>query len=387
MEQTSPSYAEIVGFIRGLYPGDDPVPLHAPRFLGNEKRYLEECIDTTYVSYVGKFVSAFEDHVKKLTGSRNAVAIVNGTSALHMALVAAGVLPGDEVVTQSLTFAGTAAGIRHAGAEPAFVDVDLDTMGMSPESLKRFLADAGERRPDGLFDKSNGRKIVAVVPMHTFGHPVRIAAIRDICDEFGLQVIEDAAESIGSSYRGIQTGVFGRAAIFSFNGNKTVTAGGGGMVVSDDDDLAERVRHTSTTAKLKHRWEFEHDEAGYNLRLTNVNAAIGCAQMECLDRFLASKRETAARYAAFFRDAPIRFVTEPVDCESNYWLNCIVFPNREARDGFLEYSNSNGVQTRPIWRLMTTLKPYAGCRRTELTNSEWLVDRVVNLPSSVRLWK
>lgn len=380
-------FADIVAFIKEIYPNENPVPLHAPRFLGEEKKNLAECIDTTYVSYVGRFVTKFEDQVKELTGARNAVAIVNGTAALHMAFVAAGVKPGDEVVTQSLTFAGTAAGIRHAGAEPAFVDVDLDTMGMSPDSLFRFLSVECDRRAEGLYDRANGRKIAAVVPMHSFGHPVRIVRIREICDEFGIQLIEDAAESIGSSYRGAQTGTFGRAAILSFNGNKTVTAGGGGMVVTDDDALAERVRHLSTTAKLKHPWEFVHDEAGYNLRLTNVNAAIGSAQMDCLDLFLANKRKTASSYAAFFEGSGYQFFLEPPDCVSNYWLNCLVMKDRTEREAFLEHSNTSGVQTRPIWRVMNTLKPYEQCHRTALPNAEWLVDRVVNLPSSVRPWR
>jgi perosamine synthetase len=371
-------FIETVEFIRGLYSAYDPVPLHAPVFAGNEKRYLEECIDSTYVSYVGRYVTDIEEHVKKLTGAKNAVAIVNGTAALQMTFMAAGVEAGDEIVTQALTFAGTAAGIRHAGAEPVFVDVDRETMGMSPESLESFLARECALGATGLRDKATGKRIAAVVPMHTFGHPVRIEAIQGVCEKYGIQLIEDAAESIGSKYRGRQTGTFGRAAILSFNGNR--------MVVTDDDALAERVRHLSTTAKVKHRWEFFHDEAGYNLRMPNVNAAIGCAQMEYLDRAIRDKRETASLYGDFFKGKPASFFREPSESESNYWLNCIVFPDRAEREAFLEYTNDNGVQTRPIWILMNELPPYKNCRRTGLENAEWLVDRVVNIPSGVRPW-
>jgi len=378
-------HAETIAFIKSLYPNETPVPLHAPRFLGREKQYLAECIDTTYVSYVGRFVTDFEEHIKRVTGVKNAVAMVNGTAALQMMLVAAGVAPGQEVITQALTFAATAAGIKHAGAEPAFVDVDLDTMGMSPDSLKKYLSTFGEKRHDGVYNKSNGRKIGAVMPMHTFGHPVRIAEILAICSEFGIQLLEDAAESLGS-YRGaVHTGTFGRAAILSFNGNKPVTTGGGGMLISNDDALAERARHISTTAKKKHRWEFVHDEVGYNLRMPNVNAAIGCAQMEYLDDILANKRETAARYRDFFKAQEIHFFSEPTGTSANYWLNVIILENRAEREAFLQYSNDNGVQTRPVWTLMTKLEPYSDCARIAVPNSEWLEDRVVNIPSSVRL--
>ncbi|MBV5327881.1 MAG: LegC family aminotransferase [Chlorobium sp.] len=375
----------VLEFIRSLYPNETPVPLHAPRFLGNEKKYLAECVDTTYVSYVGKFVTDFEEHIKRVTGARHAIAMVNGTAALHMVLVAAGVQPDDLVITQALTFAATAAGIKHAGAEPAFVDVDRDTLGMSPDSLLSFLFEHAERKANVLIDKATGRRIAAVVPMHTFGHPARIDRITTICGEYGVQLIEDAAESLGSMYKGTHTGLFGRGAILSFNGNKPVTTGGGGMVITNDDALAERARYISTTAKRKNRWEFFHDEVGYNLRLPNVNAAIGCAQMEYFDRIIDNKRETAAKYKRFFDSEGMSFFTEPDGARSNYWLNVIVLENRAEREAFLEYSNDNGVQTRPIWTLMNKLPPYAGCLRTVLPNAEWLEDRVVNIPSSVRV--
>ena len=377
-------FDEILDYIRSLYPGENPVPLHAPRFLGNEKKYLAECIDTTYVSYVGRFVTQFEESVQKLTGARHAVAMVNGTAALQMALVSCGIRPGDEVITQALTFAATSAGIKHAGAEPAFVDVEKSTMGMSPDSLKAYLSDHAEKRREGCFNRTSGRRISAVVPMHTFGHPVRIEEIQDICSEYGLTLVEDAAESLGSTARGRSTGTFGRAAILSFNGNKPVTTGGGGMVLTDDDEVAETARHISTTAKRKHRWEFFHDAVGYNLRMPNVNAAVGCAQMEYFNTVLENKRETAAMYKEFFGTIGVPFFTEPAGTQSNYWLNVILFSGRSEREAFLEYSNDNGVQTRPVWTLMTKLPPYSKSPRMEVPNAEWLEDRVVNIPSSVR---
>jgi len=376
---------EILQFISNLYSSDNPVPLHAPRFLGNEKKYLNECIDSTFVSYVGQFVTDFENHICQVTGAKHAVAMVNGTAALHMSLLAAGVKPGDEVITQALTFAATAAGIKHAGAEPSFVDVDKDTLGMSPESLKAYLETYAIRKVDGIYNKANVRKISAVLPMHTFGHPVRLNEILSICGEYGIQVIEDSAESLGSLYDGRHTGVFGTVGILSFNGNKPVTTGGGGMVITNDDRIAERVRYISTTAKRIHRWEFFHDEVGYNLRLPNVNAAIGCAQMEYFDKTIANKRETAMQYKAFFDSIGIPFVTEPKLCRSNYWLNAIVLKDRGEREEFLQYTNDNGVQTRPIWTIMSKLPPYERCSRVAVPNSEWLEDRVVNIPSGVRL--
>lgn len=382
-------YEQIVLFIKSLYVNDSPVPLHAPRFQGNEKKYLAECIDTTYVSYVGRFVTDFEEHVKRLTGASHAVALVNGTSAIQMMLLGIGVKPGEEVITQALTFVATVAGIKHVGAEPVFVDVDLNTMGMSPESLAEYLKINAQAKSDGVYNKSTGRRISAVMPMHTFGHPVRIDEITKICSDYGIQVVEDAAESLGSYYKGKHTGIFGRAAVLSFNGNKPVTTGGGGMLITNDALLAERVRYISTTAKRKHRWEFYHEEVGYNLRMPNVNAAIGCAQMERLTDTLTNKRETATIYQDFFFDTykkgEVIFFIEPKYCTSNYWLNSIIMSNKNEREMFLEYSNDHEVQTRPIWTLMSKLPPYKNCSRTLLPNSEWLEDRIVNIPSSVRL--
>ena len=378
-------FNDIVNYIKSLYPGENPVPLHAPRFLGNEKKYLAECVDTTFVSYVGKFVTDFEDHIKHLTGSKYAAAIVNGTAALHMTLLAAGVKPGDEVITQALTFAATAAGICHAQAEPVFIDVDAETLGMSPDALSRFLEAYAESKEGAVFNKKTGKRIAAVVPMHTFGHPVRIDAIAEICRKYGITLIEDAAESLGSYYKNKHTGTFGAAAILSFNGNKPVTTGGGGMVISDDAVLIEKVRHISTTAKRKHPWEFFHDEVGYNLRMPNVNAALGCAQMEYFDKILANKRATADMYKDFFRSAGIDFFNEPENSRSNYWLNVILLKDRQERDSFLEFSNANGVQTRPVWKLLPTLPPYEKFQCAHIPVAKMLEDRIVNIPSSYRI--
>jgi aminotransferase in exopolysaccharide biosynthesis len=375
---------ETIEFIKTLYPGEYPVPLHAPRFLGKEKENLAECIDSTYVSYVGRFVTEFEEKIKLRTGAAHAVAIVNGTAALHMTLLAMGLKPGDEIITQDLTFAATAAAIRHANAEPAFVDVDRETFGMSPDSLRAYLRANASSDPAGCHDRKTGLHIGAVIPMHTFGHPARIDEIAAICGEYGIPLVEDAAESLGSSYKGRHTGRFGAAAILSFNGNKTITTGGGGMVITDDQRLAERVRYLSTTAKRKHPWEFYHDEVGYNLRLPNVNAAIGCAQMEYLDEILANKRETAETYRAFFRDRGVQFLSEPSGARSNYWLNVLLTDSRQERDAFLERSNGEGVQTRPVWTLMHKLPPYKACARSDLANAEWIEDRAINIPSSYR---
>jgi perosamine synthetase len=378
-------FEETLQFIRSLYPKENPVPLHAPRFLGNEKKYLTECIDSTYVSYVGKFVADFEDHIKRITGAKHAIAMVNGTAALQMALISSGVQPGEEVITQALTFVATAAAIKHAGAEPSFVDVDIETLGMSPDSLRLYLQTNSEYLSGKLVNKKTGRRISAVVPMHTFGHPVRIDEIVAICQEYGLILIEDSAESIGSFFEGKHTGTFGRAGILSFNGNKPVTTGGGGMLITNDDEIAERARYISTTAKRKHRWEFYHEEVGYNLRLPNVNAAIGCAQMEYFSKTITNKRETAALYKGFFDSIGVRFCSELKNCISNYWLNAIILDDRSDRESFLQYSNDNNVQTRPVWTLMNKLPPYASCSHDDLKNSEWLEDPIINIPSSVRL--
>jgi aminotransferase in exopolysaccharide biosynthesis len=362
----------------------DPVLLHGPVFLGNEKKYLCECIDTRYVSYIGRFVTAMEEKIKEITGSKYAVAVVNGTAAIHMALIGCGVMAGDEVITQSLTFVATAAGIVHAGAIPAFVDVDKDTLGMSPDSLREFLSRNTIKRDGKCIDKSNGRTISAVIPVHIFGHPVRIFEIKSICDEFNLKLIEDAAESLGSYRNNKHTGTFGLAGILSFNGNKLVTTGGGGMVITDDEAIAARIRYLSTTAKRPHPWEFVHDEVGYNLRMPSLNAAVGCAQLEYFDRIRSNKRELADIYHGFFGKLGISTFKEPEGCSSNYWLNALILDNRAEREMFLKYTNDNKIQTRPVWTLLHKMTPYKDCPRTEMPIAEWFEDRIVNIPSSMR---
>ncbi|MDR0301410.1 MAG: LegC family aminotransferase [Treponema sp.] len=376
---------QITEYIKTLYPNQIPVLLHCPEFLGNEKKYLAECIDTKYVSYIGRFVAGMEDKIKEITGTKYAVALVNGTSALHMLLLAIGINPGDEVITQSLSFVATSAAIVHAQAAPVFVDVEQNTLGMSPESLADFLEEYAEVKNRECFNKKTGKQIKAVIPMHTFGHPVRIDKIQTICDKYSLLLIEDSAESLGSFYNGKHTGTFGRAGILSFNGNKLVTTGGGGMVITDDEAVANRIRYLSTTAKRPHRWEFYHDEVGYNLRMPSLNAAVGLAQLEYFDRILESKRETALMYQQFFDKLDIKFITEPDNAKSNYWLNAILLDDRSQRDEFLEYSNDNGVQTRPAWTLLHTLPPYQHCQHTQMPNAEYIADRLVNIPSSVRV--
>jgi perosamine synthetase len=376
---------ETTNYIKILYPKSNPVLLHCPEFLGNEKKYLAECIDTKYISYVGRFVVNMENKIKEITGSKHAVALVNGTAALHMLLLSVGIQPGDEIITKSLSFAATAAAVVHAQGTPVFVDVERKTLGMSPESLKQFLLENAELKDGKCINKNTGKQIKAVIPMHTFGHPARIENIKAICDEHSLMLIEDAAESLGSFYRGRHTGTFGKAAILSFNGNKLVTTGGGGMVITDDEAIANRVRHLSTTAKRPHCWEFYHDEAGYNLRMPSLNGAVGLAQLEYLDTILSNKRETALLYKQFFDSIGITFISEPPNAKSNYWLNAILFNNRNERDAFLEYSNDNGVQTRPTWTLLHKLPPYQKCQRTETPNAEYIEERLVNIPSSVRV--
>jgi len=382
----SDPFVRIIEFIKSLYITENPVPLHAPRFLGNEKKYLLDCIDSTFVSSVGEYVDKFEEMMCEITGAKHAVATVNGTCALHIALKLAGVLQNDEVITQPLSFVATANAIKHANAEPVFVDVDRDTMGMSPEALKSWLKNnvklSSSNQP---LNKSTGRRIAACVPMHTFGHPSKIDVISEICTDYNINLIEDAAESIGSLYKDKHTGTFGLFGIYSFNGNKTVTCGGGGAIVTNDKALAIKAKHITTTAKVPHTYEYIHDAIGYNYRLPNINAALACAQLEQLDGFIEKKRELAKIYQDFFESLGIPFVHEPKHARSNYWLNALVLPDRRTRDNFLKVTNEAGVMTRPAWRLLNKLDMYRDCQTDDLTNAQWLEDRLVNIPSSVRL--
>ena len=375
-------YQRIIEFIKTLYKSEKFIPLHAPTFGGNEKKYLNECIDSTFVSSVGKFVDRFEDEVASFTGARRAVAVVNGTSALHAALTLVGVKPGDEVITQPLTFIATCNAISYCGASPVFVDVDIDTMGMSPVSLKNFLETTCRKKNGHVINKLNGKKITACVPMHTFGHPVRIEQIKALCDEWGILLIEDAAESLGSYVGNKHTGLFGKCGILSFNGNKTITTGGGGMIITDDDEFGQRAKHITTTAKISHKWEFKHDMIGFNYRMPNINAALGCAQIEELPDIIKGKREIAEKYKDFFQTEGIEFISEREGTTANYWLNAIKFYSIEDRDAFLEYSNSNSVMTRPVWTLMNKLEPFKNSYEQKYINSELLENRIVNIPSS-----
>ncbi len=378
-------FSHIIQFIRETFHQEKGIiPLHAPCFIGNEKKYLDDCIDSTYVSSVGKYVDRFEEMIADYTGAKKAVACVNGTNALHLALLLAGVERNDEVITQSLTFIATANAISYCGAHPIFLDVDKDTMGLSPQKMEKWLTENTEIKNGKCFNKTTGRYIKACVPMHTFGHPVHLNELIALCKQYNILLIEDAAESLGSFYHGKHTGTFGQIGILSFNGNKTITTGGGGMLLFNDETLAAKAKHLTTQAKILHKWEFVHDEIGYNYRMPNINAALGCAQMEHLPDFIARKRDLAKLYADFFKNSDINYFIEPKDCKSNYWLNTIIFTDKTNRDSFLEYSNNNGVATRPIWQLMNRLTMFTHCQCGDLSNAEWFEERVVNIPSSVR---
>lgn len=376
---------KFIDHIRSIYGADGYIPLHAPLFVGNERKYLMECMDSTFVSSVGPFVDSFEKMMTEITGAKYAIATVNGTSALHMSLILAGVKPDEEVITQSLSFTATANAIAYQAAHPVFIDVDPVTCGMSAEALQAFLRERCER--DGKICKNTrtGRRISAVVPMHTFGHPVEINRIKEICEEWRIPLIEDAAESLGSYVGERHTGVVGLCGAFSFNGNKTVTCGGGGCIVTNDEQLAKRAKHLTTTAKVPHRWEFFHDEIGYNYRLPNLNAALACAQLEQLSSYIENKRSTASQYRDFCRANGITFLDEPAECKSNFWLNAIITTDRNERDDLLELANSQGVMMRPVWNLLHTLPAFSESETDSLINSRWLEDRIVNVPSSVRI--
>lgn len=378
-------YEKTINFIKDLY-GSSFVPLSVPKFIGNEKKYLNECIDSTYVSSVGPFVDRFEKDMATFTGAKRAVVCVSGTNALHMALMLAGVERDDEVLTQALTFIATCNAISYIGAHPVFIDVDKTTMGLSPDAVKNWLIKNGEIRNGLCYNKQTGRIVKACVPMHTFGHPVRIEELAAICTEWHIELVEDAAESIGSKYKGIHTGLFGKVGALSFNGNKTITTGGGGMLLFMDEELGALAKHLTTQAKVPHRWEFKHDHIGFNYRMPNINAALGCAQLEHIDEYIADKRATATAYAEYFNKTDgIEFFTEPKNCFSNYWLNVAILPDHDKQLEFLQETNDNGVMTRPIWELMNRLPMFEKCQHDDLKNTVWFADRVVNIPSSVKI--
>jgi aminotransferase in exopolysaccharide biosynthesis len=381
-------YKNTIDFIKSVYGNQEFTPLAVPVFAGNEKKYLNECIDTTFVSSVGQFVDRFEKDMAAYTGAKRAVVCVSGTNALHMAMMLAGVERDDEVLTQALTFIATCNAIAYIGAHPVFLDVDKSTMGLSPDAVKDWLTKNAEIRKGQCYNKNTNRRVKACVPMHTFGHPVRIEELAAVCAEWRVELVEDAAESIGSKYKGIHTGLFGKVGALSFNGNKTITTGGGGMLLFMDEELGALAKHLTTQAKVPHRWEFKHDHIGYNYRMPNINAALGCAQLEHLDEFIADKRETAKAYAEFFKNVDgIEFFTEPENSFSNYWLNVVILPDHDKQLEFLQETNDKGVMTRPIWELMNRLPMFEHCQHDDLKNTIWFADRVVNIPSSVRLVK
>jgi aminotransferase in exopolysaccharide biosynthesis len=380
---SSNSFSEIIDFIKSLYPDENPVPLHAPRFTGNERKYVIDAIDSTFVSSVGRYVDKFEEMICEITGAQHAIATVNGTCALHIALKLAGVEQGNEVITQPLSFVATANAIAHCVAKPIFLDVERETLGLDPTALKSFLQAHARIRENACYNKATGKRIAACVPMHTFGHPCRIDEIVDICNYYHIALVEDSAESLGSTYKGKHTGTFGQFGVYSFNGNKTVTCGGGGAIVTNNEALAKKAKHITTTAKVSHPYEYVHDMTGYNYRLPNLNAALACAQLEQLSIFIENKRELARRYQEFFEPLDIPFIKEPEHARSNYWLNAIIMPDRKMRDEFLKTTNEAGVMTRPVWRLLNKLDMYKDCQTDALTNAKWLEERVVNIPSSV----
>ncbi|MFW2477365.1 MAG: LegC family aminotransferase [Sediminibacterium sp.] len=377
---------EILNKIKSAFKEKKYIPLHAPIFIGNENKYVKEAIDSTFVSSVGSFVDKFEADLAMITGAKHAVAIVNGTNALHLALLLAGVENNDEVLSQSLTFIATCNAISYINAKPTFVDIDKDTLGMSPALLSSFLTKNAEIRDDGYaYNKKTARRIRACVPMHTFGLPCRIDEIVQICASWNIKVVEDAAESLGSYYKGLHTGLFGNLGVFSFNGNKIVTCGGGGAIVTNDSEIAKKAKHLSTQAKIPHPWAFEHDAVGFNYRMPNLNAALACAQLELLETFINNKRALAEEYQDFFSKLDISAVKEIKEARSNYWLNAILLKDIHERDEFLKYTNDNEVMTRPVWTLMHKLPMFSDSFYTDLTNSDWVSERLVNIPSSVRV--
>ncbi len=377
-------FQPVINFIKQAYPKKDLVLLHEPTFRGNEKEYLANTIDSTFVSSVGPYVDKFETMMAGLTKTEKAVAVVNGTAAIQVALRLACVKQGDEVITQALTFVATANAILYNGATPIFLDVDIDTMGLSATAVENFLSEYGELREDGCYNKLSGKRIAACLPMHTFGFPVHLDELLAVCNKWNIPLVEDAAESIGSEYKGKPTGSYGLLGAFSFNGNKVVTSGGGGAIVSNNVQLGIAAKHITTTAKVPHAYEYAHDALGYNFRMPNLNAALACAQLEQLSGFLDDKRLLAEEYQSFFKRQGIQFRTELPDTKANYWLMCVELENKIERDLFLKTTNEAKVMTRPIWQLMFRLPMYAHCQKDAQKNATYLEERIVNIPSSVR---
>jgi perosamine synthetase len=375
---------ETISFIQDIYKTKEFIPLHVPTFGGNEKKYLNETIDSTFVSSVGAYVDQFEEMMCFISKTKKAVAVVNGTAGIQIALRLVGVKAGDEIITQALTFVATANAIVYNNAAPIFLDVDIDTMGLSPKAVEEFLNEFGDLREDGCYNKKSGKKISACLPMHTFGFPVHLDELKNICDAWNIPIVEDAAESLGSEYKNKPTGSIGKIGVFSFNGNKIVTCGGGGAIVTNDEALGAKGKYLTTTAKVPHAYEFYHDELGFNFRMPNLNAALACAQLEQLNLFLTNKRQLALDYKSFFDASALKFRTETPGTKANYWLMCVELENLKERDLFLLETNNDKVMTRPIWKLMYRLPMYASCQRDEQANAQFLEERIVNIPSSVR---
>lgn len=381
----SNEYSKTVEFIKGTF-ASEKVFLHEPKFIGNEKKYLEDCLDTTFVSSVGKYVDLFEREVARFTGAKYAVATTNGTAALHIALQLSGVNAESEVILSPLTFVATSNAISYLNAYQIFIDIERSTLGLCPNELREFLKNNAQLSPEGTcINKNTGRTISACVAIHTFGHACKIDEIVSICQEYNIKVIEDAAESLGSYYKGKHTGTFGDFGAVSFNGNKIITTGGGGMILTNNEEKAKLAKHITTTAKISHKWEYRHDMIAYNYRLTNLAAALGVAQMEELPNFVERKRKLALKYKHFFEQLSIDFFQEPENSKSNYWLNCVLLENKAERNKFLEYTNDNGVMTRPVWELMNKLELFKQSGNQNLENAIYIADRLVNLPSSVIL--
>ncbi len=375
-------FDDFICLVRRLFQTDQFIPLHAPTFQGNEKKYLVDTIDSTFVSSVGAYVDRFEAEIADYTGSKFAVAAVNGTAALHIALLLAGVKSGTEVITQPLTFIATCNAIKYCGAEPVFVDVDPGTLGLSPEHLDEYLGEHVTLRKGRAWNQTTKRYVSACLPMHTFGNPVDMEALAGVCEKYNLPIVEDAAESLGSKWHGRHTGTIGRIGILSFNGNKIITTGGGGMILTSVASLAKRARHITTTAKIPHPFQFVHDEIGYNYRMPNLNAALGVAQLEILPRLIENKRYLAEQYHKWCQQKGVLMIKEAKGAHSNAWLNALVLNDKTQRDAFLEKTNNSGIMTRPLWEPMHHLGIFKDCHQGDLTNSEWAAERVVNIPSS-----
>tara|TARA_B100000795_G_scaffold218808_1_gene172985 strand:+ start:333 stop:1472 length:1140 start_codon:yes stop_codon:yes gene_type:complete len=378
-------FSEFINFVRDIYGTTKKISLHEPKFIGNEKKYLNQCIDTNFVSSIGKFVDKFEKKIAKYTGVKHAIATNNGTSALHISLILAGVEQDDEVITQPLNFVSSCNAISYCKARPIFIDVDRATMGMSPSALRSFLEKNTIIVNKKCINKKTKKIIKACIPMHSYGHPCHIDEIKKLLKKYYIFLIEDAAESLGSFYKNKHTGTFGKLGVISFNGNKIITAGGGGCIITNDKTLANKAKHLTTTAKVTHKWDFNHDMVGYNYRMPNINAALLVAQLEKLNDFIKNKRNLANKYKVFFKKTDYNFFKEPKNCKSNYWLNSIILKNKTERDQFLKKTNSNGIMTRPIWILMNKLPMFKNAQCVELKNSHWLEERVVNIPSSAIL--